>query len=514
MALVAKLIGNYIKRRLNGYIEVVNQVDPLGPTQLGEPKNVAVIGAGLAGIAAAALLAERGFAVTLLERNSYLGGKCGGWPVAFDDGSSAVIDHGFHAFFRHYYNLQAFLDKICARPFLKQIDDYLVLAQNGRSYGFKNVATVPLLNIVSLGRNKFYRFRDVLLNPASQLMGEFVKYEERATYAAWDRISYAEFAERAKLPPTLRLVFNTFARAFFAAGEKLSTAELIKSFHFFYLSHDHGLLYDYFTTDYDRALAQPVAAYLARHRVNVKLNCAVSAVERAGDRFVVDGTEFDAVILAADVCSSREIGRRSTWLRQVAPADYEALTGLQASSGYAVYRLWLDRQTDPGLPVFIITEKRRVLDSVTLYHRFDSAAKRWADETGGGVYELHCYALPEDCPDDETLKAAFRAELHSYFPMLKDARVVRQHLQVKRDFTAFHTGLHERRPSTTTRAANFFLAGDWVRIPTPAMLMEGAFTSGLFAANCLLAQHGLQEQPILSVPRRGLLARQPGPVRL
>jgi isorenieratene synthase len=53
--------------------------------------------------------------------------------------------------------------------------------------------------------------------------------------------------------------------------------------------------------------------------------------------------------------------------------------------------------------------------------------------------------------------------------------------------------------------ANFFLAGDWVKIHTPAMLMESAFTSGLIAANHLLAQQGLQEEPIHSVPRRGIL---------
>ena len=505
MSFFSHHVKSYIKRRLHGYREVVNDVDITRPKQLAGHKAVAVVGAGLAGIAAAALLAERGFAVTLFDRNPYLGGKTAGWQVTFADGTTTSVDHGFHAFFRHYYNLQAFLEKIGARQYLSRIDDYLVLGADGQRFGFKDVATTPVLNIISLGLNKFYRFRDVLLNPGSRRMGEFIKYDEIKTYGAWDHVSFAQFAEEAKLPSALRLVFNTFARAFFAPAEKLSSAELMKSFHFFYLSHDEGLLYDYFITDYERAFVRPVSDYLAQRHVRLKLNHPITHTTREAGRFIVGGESFDAIILACDVRGSREICRNSEWLQRESPSDYDKLINLEASGGYAVYRLWLNRQTDPALPVFVITEKRRVLDSVTFYHRFEANSLQWAKECGGGVYELHCYALPEDIDTEESLQAAFLDELHFYFPDLKGARILREHLQMKRDFTAFHTGLHEHRPSTTTGVANFFLAGDWVKIHTPAMLMEGAFTSGLIAANHLLAQEGLQEEPIHSVPRRGIL---------
>ena len=505
MSFFSRHLKSYIKRRLHGYREVVNDVDITRPKQLAGHKPVAVIGAGLAGIAATSLLAERGFAVTLFDRNPYLGGKTAGWQVTFADGTTTPVDHGFHAFFRHYYNLQAFLEKIGARRYLSRIDDYLVLGADGRRFGFKDVATTPVLNIISLGLNKFYRFRDVLLNPGSRRMGEFIKYDEIKTYSAWDRVSFAQFAEEAKLPSALSLVFNTFARAFFAPAEKLSSAELMKSFHFFYLSHDHGLLYDYFITDYERAFVQPVSDYLYQRHVRLKLNHPITHTTREAGRFIVGGEFFDAIILACDVRGSREICRNSEWLQRESPSDYDKLINLEASGGYAIYRLWLDRQTDPALPVFVITEKRRVLDSVTFYHRFEANSLEWAKECGGGVYELHCYALPEDIDTEESLQAAFIDELYFYFPALKGARILRGHLQLKRDFTAFHTGLHEHRPSTTTGVANFFLAGDWVKIHTPAMLMEGAFTSGLIAANHLLAQEGLQEEPIHSVPRRGIL---------
>src|SRR5688572_18282431 len=261
-----------IKKKLSGYSIVINHPDPNKPRSVASPERVAVVGGGLAGIGAASLLGERGFKVTLFERNHYLGGKAGCWDVPFDDGNITKVDHGFHAFFRHYYNLRSFMEKIGAAERLQTIDDHLVLAKDGKRFSFKNLETTPVLNILSLGRNKFFRFRDLLFSPPSWRMGEFLEYDEAKTVAKYDSSSFEQFAREASLPESLQLIFNTFARAFFAPADKLSAAELMKSFHFFYLSHDHGLLYDYFDTDYREALIQPASRYLNRHGVSIKLD--------------------------------------------------------------------------------------------------------------------------------------------------------------------------------------------------------------------------------------------------
>jgi isorenieratene synthase len=504
--MLGRLLQPYIRKKLNGYVNVINTVDPSKPKNMSRSHTVAVVGAGLAGISAASLLGERGFEVTLFERNSYLGGKVGCWEATFSDGSTANVDHGFHAFFRHYYNLRAFLDRIGASRRLQNIDDYLVLTQDGKKFSFKNVTTTPVLNILSLGRNRFYRFRDVLLNPQSWRMGDFVKYDQAKTFAEFDGVNFEEFANQTNLPASLRLVFHTFARAFFAPVRKLSTAELMKSFHFFYLSHDHGLLYDYFDSDYAEALIEPARRHLIQHRVVIELNRCVTQIDRKNDKFQVAEQAFDSLILAADVVGTRQICVNSPWIKSRSAKNYSEIISLEASDGYAIYRIWMERQITARLPVFIITEKRDVLDSVTFYHQFDRASAQWAKESGGGVYELHCYALPPEMEDEDLLKAAFLAELHAYFPELKNARIFREHLQVKRDFTAFHTGLHRTRPEFTTEIPGFYLAGDWVQIPTPAMLMEGAFTAGLLCANSILAKHDLQEEPVYSVPQKGIFA--------
>src|SRR5215218_11404341 len=74
---------------------------------------VVVVGGGIAGLAAATGLAERGVGVVLVERESTLGGRVRSWPVATDtpaapDGDPAdTMSRGFHAFFRQYYNLRS-----------------------------------------------------------------------------------------------------------------------------------------------------------------------------------------------------------------------------------------------------------------------------------------------------------------------------------------------------------------------------------------------------------------------
>jgi isorenieratene synthase len=185
------------------------------------------------------------------------------------------------------------------------------------------------------------------------------------------------------------------------------------------------------------------------------------------------------------------------------------LAALRPSQPYAVLRLWVDRPAGEGLPGFVITDKERLLDSITFYHHVEKTSAAWATRTGGSVLELHCYAVP-DGTDEATIAATLKEELFERAPHLRGGRILGEHLQVNRNFTAFHTGMHAGRPGVETEHPGLVLAGDWVACPTPAMLMEAAVTSGLLAANVILRRRGLREEAVYSVPTRGLLARGRG----
>jgi isorenieratene synthase len=502
----ARALSPLIERRLGGYRQQAHPVDDGLPLRTDGPgPRVAVIGGGLAGIGAATALSERGVAVTLFERNPYLGGKIGAWPVVID-GAPHTIEHGFHAFFRQYYNLNRFLDRLGLRSSFRPIEDYLILDGEGRELSFAKVETVPALNIVDLGKRGFFRWRDAAAKRTRDRLQAFVRFDMERTYEAYDPIPFGRFCDEAALPPELRVSFRTFARAFFADEVDLSTADVLRAFHFYYLSHDHGLLYDYPQGDYETTLLAPIRAHLTAHGVALRLGAPVAAIERGKERrFAIQGEEYDWVVMAADIAGMQAMVAGSKWLQDEHPELVASLRALRTSHGYAVWRLWVDRDVRPGLPTFINVEKRRVLDSVTLYHRITDEAATWVREHGGAVLELHSYALPQDLHDEAELRRVFLEELAHYFPELQGLSIAQEVLQVRHDFPAFAPGQRAHRPKPKLPVEGLLVAGDWVRLPYPMTHMEAAFTSGLVCANVVFDSLGLRPEPIFTVAPKGLL---------
>ena len=92
------------------------------------------------------LMAERGIRVVLCEANPYLGGKIGAWPVTLNSGEQVIADHGFHAFFRHYYTWRSILRR--ADPelsFLKPVGSYPVISTTWPAEDLSGLPAAPPL---------------------------------------------------------------------------------------------------------------------------------------------------------------------------------------------------------------------------------------------------------------------------------------------------------------------------------------------------------------------------------
>ncbi|MFO0599609.1 MAG: FAD-dependent oxidoreductase [Myxococcaceae bacterium] len=498
-----------VEWRLGPYRVQVNQVDAKQPEKVGKRVTVAVVGGGLAGVAAARTLASRGYEVTLLEGNTFLGGKLGSWPVKLANGETESVSHGFHAFFRHYYNLNSFLDSLGLRKNFRPISDYRIVFAGGDELSFgHDLDATPILNLLSLARAGVYRLGDSLKAPTRDLMGVFLEYDSKRTFEQFDGMSFAQFDALAKLPTRLKLAFNTFARVFFADEHKLSLAELVKSFHFYFLGHDGGLTYDYPTADYAESLWKPIRAHLEQLNVKIELGARVASLHKQGERFTVkkNGAEesFDRVVLATDVPATRAILAASTGLDGIS----RPLLNQKSGQRYAVLRLWLDRAPRATLPVFVITDRKKLLDAITFYERTEAESAEYVKRHGGSVLELHSYAVPDDVRDEDVRKLLLD-EMELFLPELKGAAIRDEHFQLRADFAAFHVGQHANRAVTDTGVSGLKVAGDWVKLEFPAMLMEAAFSSGLVAANQLFAMDGVREVAIDSVPLRGVLAGVP-----
>ena len=110
-----------------------------------------VIGGGIAGIAAASALAERGVHVVLLEREAF-GGRAGGFAQTLVTGERMQIERGFHGFFRQYYNLRALLNRVDPGLHkLAPLSEYPVFGSGGVHQTFRNGGRVAPAARVQVG---------------------------------------------------------------------------------------------------------------------------------------------------------------------------------------------------------------------------------------------------------------------------------------------------------------------------------------------------------------------------
>ena len=127
----------------------VRHPGPVGSARLESPHHVAVIGGGIAGIAAATVLAEHGVSVTLFEASDRLGGRVAAWPLP----GHRTMSRGFHAFFRQYYNLRALLKR--ADPTLRHlvpVSDYPLQRPDGLRDSFTSLPRTPPWSVMAFVR--------------------------------------------------------------------------------------------------------------------------------------------------------------------------------------------------------------------------------------------------------------------------------------------------------------------------------------------------------------------------
>ena len=479
---------------------------------------VVVVGAGIAGLAAAAGLSERGVVVDLVEATDYVGGRVGGWPDTLGDGSAVAMNRGFHAFFRQYYNLRALLRR--SDPHLSAltaVEDYPLVDAHGRRDTFRGLPRTPPLNALTFAlRSPTFRLRD-LVRIDGMAAAPLATASVPQTYQDLDHRTAAEFLQDINFPDAARhLAFEVFARSFFVKPEKLSAAELVTMFHIYFLGSDEGLVFDVANANFDEALWNPLRKYLEGNGVRFHTGTSVQSVS-LGDQVRVTCGETeqftaDAVVLATDVAGLRRIVAASPdlgdddWRRRVAD--------MGNAPPFVVLRLWLDRPVHSDRAAFLGTGGRPPLDNVSVLERYEREAAQWAARTGGSVVELHGYSVTGD---DAEVRDGLLARMYELYPETVGATIVDERLLRREDCPTFGPGDFERRPTVVTPDPQVVLAGDGIRVDLPVALMERAATTGWTAANELLDGFGLAGHELRTVPNRGrstllrrLVARQEG----
>jgi isorenieratene synthase len=475
------------------------------PWRVPGPTSAVVVGGGVAGVSAAVVLAERGVRVTLLEAADHLGGRLGAWPRRLADGSTALVEHGFHGFFRQYYTWRALLRRIDpGLGFLRPLDGYPVISRRWPAEDFASLPGLPPVNLLALlVRSPSLRLADLrcIDRVAAAALLEF---DRKRTYAAYDGKTAAELLDRLALPERARAVlFEVFSHSFFNREEEFSAAEMIMLFHYYFLGNPEGLGLDAPVDDHATCIWEPFRGLLAELGADVCLGTPARGLVRTATGWRVEGVEARHVVLAVDPASLRRVVAASSGLP---PSLVDRVGRLRTSAPYAVARYWTDRPVGPGRPVFSGVAREATVDSVTVYSRLEAGARRWAGRSGGEVVELHAYAAPDGITAAEAADRMW-SELGGLWPEVRGLRVLDRDARVGHDAPGFPPGGDADRPGVRTDDPGLLLAGDWVRLPFPSALMERAAVTGVLAAGDILTAAGARAEPVSTVRPTGLLRR-------
>ena len=471
-----------------------------------------MVGGGLAGVAAACVLAERGAQVVLREAAPVLGGRLAAWPVQVL-GETQEMDRGFHAFFRHYGNLRALLRRIDPQlGFLQPLEDYPILTPQG-DLSFAGIPRNALLALWPLVRRVGIGPLDLARVRVGHAL-EMLRWHPERTPARWDAVPARRWLEELRFPPQARArLLDVFAHSFFNPTAEMSAAELLMLFHFYFFRNPEGLVFDVLRGPFGQCIWQPMTGYLQAQGVQVQCTAPVQTIAPDGDGWRLgDGAErFDAVVLATDVAQARTLLAALPQAQALprAQADWrDGLDALRPTRPFAVWRQWLDRPVEARRAPFSGTAGYGILDNISVYERFHEPSRDYARRHGGSVIELHGYGLHNT--DPARVRAELRAGLEAAWPETRAAQVRAEVFRIDADCPAFAPGDWHRRPGAETPFPGLVLAGDYVRMPFPCALMERATASGMLAANRLLAGRGVAPEVLACVPPLGLLCTGSG----
>ncbi|OKH12127.1 FAD-dependent oxidoreductase [[Limnothrix rosea] IAM M-220] len=234
------------------------------PRHLSKGKKVVVVGGGLAGLASAYELSQRGFQVTLLEKSPQLGGKIASWKINVGE-DEFMMEHGFHGFFPQYYNLKSLVEELSIKNNFQSLDYYSLVFKDPETYlpeVFRPTNTAFPWNIVDLAISSPNRLRwgiNLTNFKHLEVFHAITGFKIPRTFKNYDAITVAEWVNEDFPKGLYDLYFLPFAKSSLNAPDTLSAGELLQFFHFYFFGNPEGLAFNGTVDDMGTSLVQPIA---------------------------------------------------------------------------------------------------------------------------------------------------------------------------------------------------------------------------------------------------------------
>ena len=441
-----------------------------------------VIGAGCAGLSAAARMAMTGAKVLVLEAKARLGGRATAFP---DRQTGEDVDNGQHVLLGCYTATFAFLREIEAVDHVRLQPQLAVtmIDRAGRRTELVCPALPPPLHLLagllewealdwrdklaalgmaaplSTARRQLKGSAEIAASPGETVDAWLVRNGQTARLREmlWHPLALAALnqpAELAAAPPFVRVLAEMFGSDAKAAAIGLP----VKPLHQMYAEPARRCI-----EGHGGAVLAGITA-----RVVIERN-EVIAVEGGGQRWTAG-----AVISAVPWFALRE-------LFAVSPPALEGIlsrAGQMVSSPIVTVNLWFDRQ--------VLDRPFLGLPGRAMQWVFDKRAMH-----GGAASHLSLVssgASPFVGMANDSLVATAHQELLEALPEIRAARLLRATVIREPHATFSLAPGQPARPATTTPVRRLLLAGDWIDTGLPATI-ESAVRAGHSAANAAASGH-------------------------
>ena len=452
-----------------------------------------VIGGGLAGLACAVALADRGMKAVVLEREELLGGRARSWV---DEQTGDTVDIGPHVLHSEYRNMLAFLARLGTSELVTwQPRDVLTIATKPRPFVLRHwpLLPAPLSLMPSMVLAPGPALADHLSAATTILRGMQFGEED---VPELDRMSALDFLRSQGMTDRMIDWWWRFAAMVVTNVpiERCSAAAILRihahlsghrKLHFGFAAVGLSELY---VPQAVRAIEQAGGEVRTHTRV-----CAIIGDERADGVVLDDGTILHAkhVIAAVPPLDLQPLLPRAWRARK----PFDALDTFEPSPYISCY-LWFDRRVMRERFVsHMWTQDRLNYDFYDLARIRRGWKSRPSVVTSNIIYSHRAHGM-----SDEEIIAATVRELSEFAP--EAARASLLHARVHRIPMAIPCptpGTEAKRPHARTPVGGLMLAGDWLHTQLPCC-MEGAVRAGWVAAEQVLADAGMPAQ--LALPPR------------
>ena len=447
---------------------------------------VAIIGGGLAGLAAATALAPRGFQITLLESRNRFGGRAGSFT---DPATGQLIDACQHVSMGCCTNFKHFTRTVGIDRWIQPQQCLHFMTPDGRVSEFRaDPIPAPLHLARSFWRAHFLTFSEKTRIACGLAALALTNSQADPPLQDW-------LARHGQDSTTIDRFWGLIlTSALNETPDRMGRRYARKVFVDAFLRHRRGFQVEIPTVPLGRLYGEELGQWLQQHQVDIRFNAGVKRICIADGRVqcleLRDGQEQQADWYLAAVPFERLLDMLPQEVIAAYPAFFN-LRKLEVSPITSVH-LWWDRPVISWPHVVLV-------DGVGqwIFNRGETApGEHYVQVVVSAARQFRGSGEP-GCVSARSGHAEVQRiiveELSRLFPAAAGAKLLRARVVTEHAATfSAVPGVDRWRPNQASPIQNLFLAGDWTATDWPAT-MEGAVRSGYLAAEAILGHMGSKE---------------------